>query len=73
MMAIEAIASLKSELIERGEAGELFGNEPGRHLQGILGNIDQTFDGQELYPSIEVKSGPPPLFRHQGPSIQRWQ
>ncbi len=54
--AKEALASLKSELMERQEAGDLFGQERDRHLQGILGNIDQTFGGQDLYPSIEEKA-----------------
>ena len=54
--AKEAISSLKSELIERGEAGDLFGQERKQHLQGILGNIEQTFGGKELYPSTEEKA-----------------
>ena len=54
--AKEALASLKSELMERQEAGDLFGQERDQHLQGILGNIDQTFGGQDLYPSIEEKA-----------------
>ena len=28
----------------------------GRHLQGILGNIAQTFDSHELYPNVEEKA-----------------
>jgi len=51
-----AIASLKAELVERGEASELFGQERDHHLDGILGNLDQTFGGQELYPSAEEKA-----------------
>ena len=54
--AKEALAALKSELMERQEAGDLFGQERDQHLQGILGNIDQTFGGQDLYPSIEEKA-----------------
>ncbi len=52
----KAIATLKAELIEHGEASELFGQERDQHLQGILGNIDQTFGGQDLYPSVEEKA-----------------
>ena len=48
--AIEVIVTLKKELIKRQEAGDLFGQERDQHLQGILGNIDQTFGGQDLYP-----------------------
>jgi prophage maintenance system killer protein len=53
--ATEAIASLKSDLMERGEASDLFGQERQENLQGILGNLDQTFDGKDLYPSLEGK------------------
>ena len=51
-----AIATLKAELIKRGEAGDLFGQERDHSLQGILGNIDQTFDGTDLYPGVEEKA-----------------
>lgn len=54
--AIKAIVLLKTELTRRGEAGDLFGRERDHQLQGILGNISQTFDGQELYPSAEEKA-----------------
>jgi len=51
-----AISSLQAELLEVGEAGDLFGQERDQHLQGILGNIEQTFDGKDLYPSVEEKA-----------------
>lgn len=51
-----AIAALKSELVDRGEAGDLFGRERGHYLQGILAAINQTFGGQELYPTAEEKA-----------------
>jgi|GEM_PF-75757 len=54
--ATKAIAILKTELTKRGEAGDLFGQERDHQLQGILGNISQTFDGKELYPSAEEKA-----------------
>jgi prophage maintenance system killer protein len=52
----EAIATLKAELIKRGEASDLFGQEREKHLQGILGSINQTFDGEDLYPSVGEKA-----------------
>ena len=52
----EAIVSLKSELIERGEASDLFGQEREQQLKGILGNLDQTFGGKDLYSSVEEKA-----------------
>lgn len=54
--AKRAIAIFKSELTKRGEAGDLFGRERDHQLQGILGNISQTFDGNDLYPSVEEKA-----------------
>jgi CRISPR-associated endonuclease/helicase Cas3 len=54
--AKRAIASLKTELTKRGEAGDLFGLERAHQLQGILGNISQTFDGKDLYPTVEEKA-----------------
>jgi len=37
-------------------AGELFGAEKDKSLRGSLANIMQTFDGKELYPSLEEKA-----------------
>jgi prophage maintenance system killer protein len=51
-----AITALKNDLTDRGEATNLFGQERGRQLQGILGNLDQTFGGKDLYPSVEEKA-----------------
>lgn len=34
----------------------LFGQEVGNKIKGILGSINQTFDGKELYNSIEEKA-----------------
>lgn len=54
--AREAIDELKARLIERGEATSLFGQERSEQLAGILGTIEQTFDGKPLYASIEEKA-----------------
>ena len=54
--AKRAIDIFKAELTIRGEAGDLFGLERDRQLLGILGNINQTFDGKDLYPSAEEKA-----------------
>ena len=51
-----AITTLRSDLAERGEATGLFGREREHALQSILGNLDQTFGGQSLYPSVEEKA-----------------
>lgn len=50
------INALKARLVERGEATPLFGQERNEQLAGILGSIEQTFDGQSLYASIEEKA-----------------
>ncbi len=54
--AREAIDTLKARLMERREAAALFGQERGEQLAGILGSIEQTFDGRPLYASIEEKA-----------------
>ncbi|MGD9950842.1 MAG: RhuM family protein, partial [Desulfobulbus sp.] len=50
------IACLRDELAINGEATDLFGQERGESLAGILGAIHQTFGGEDLYPSIEEKA-----------------
>ena len=51
-----AIESLKQDLKAKGEATDIFGNERNEGLSGIIGAIQQTFGGQDLYPSIEEKA-----------------
>jgi prophage maintenance system killer protein len=50
-----AIAALRSALLARGEASPLFGQERSA-LAGILGAIEQTFDGELLYPSAQERA-----------------
>ena len=54
--AKDAIAKLKKELMKKGEASELFGREKAGEFDGIIGNIYQTFGGDDLIPSVEAKS-----------------
>jgi death-on-curing family protein len=51
-----AILDLKTELSLQSEASNLFGQERGKALEGIIGNLYQTFGGEDLYPSIEEKA-----------------
>jgi len=51
-----AIKELKINLIKKGEASELFGNEREGAFQGIIKTIYQTFGGKELYSSLEEKA-----------------
>jgi prophage maintenance system killer protein/prophage antirepressor-like protein len=55
--ALEAIASLKDDLLHKKEASELFGQEREEALSSILKNIEQTFFGEDLYKSPEEKAG----------------
>jgi len=54
--AKENIEKLKSDLISKKEATELFGMERENSFKGILRNIYQTFAGEELLPTIEEKA-----------------
>lgn len=54
--AKNAIDCLKSELMKKGEATELFGNEKAGEFKGALLNIYQTFGGVDLLPSVEEKA-----------------
>jgi prophage maintenance system killer protein len=51
-----AVDALKSSLIQKEEATDIFGNERDGSFQGILGNVYQTFGGKELYTSLEEKA-----------------
>ena len=39
-----------------GEQSDLFGNEKDDSFKGSIGNIYQSFAGQEIYPSLEEKA-----------------
>ncbi|MCX2680697.1 virulence protein RhuM/Fic/DOC family protein [Galbibacter sp. EGI 63066] len=52
----KAIQKLKSDLIEKGEAGDLFGNEKDDSFKGILGSVSQTVFGELAYPTIEEQA-----------------
>ncbi len=53
----ESIKVLKTELIRKGEATSNFAQERNREaLEGIVGNVMQSFGGNKLYPSIQSKA-----------------
>ncbi len=54
--AREVIHELKTRLIEKWEATELFGNEKDVSFEGILSSIIATFDSEYLYPTIEEQA-----------------
>ena len=54
--AQRAIDTLRRDLAHCGEATPLFGQENRQALAGILGAIEQTFDGQPLYPTAQMRA-----------------
>ena len=51
-----ALAQLKSDLMGRSEATDLFARERGDGLDALLGNLDQTVFGDPAYPTVEAKA-----------------
>lgn len=51
----QVIDELKEDLLQKKIVGDLFGSERGHAFEGILGNLYQTFGGEELYGSVEEK------------------
>ena len=52
-----ALADLKQTLIAKKEAGDLFGQERSAGaLTGIFSSVLQSFNGRELYPTLEDKA-----------------
>jgi death-on-curing family protein len=54
--AQKIIKEIKKELITKSEAGDLFGQKYVDKFKAVLGNVCQTFDGKELYVSVEEKA-----------------
>jgi len=70
----EAIANLKLELREKGEATEIFAQERQRgSVEGIVGNVMQLFGGKSLYPTAEEKAAHLLYFMVKNPSVHGWQ
>jgi death-on-curing family protein len=54
--AKEEIEKLKTNLITKKEATNLFGMERENSFKGIIRNVYQTFGGEDLLPNIEEKA-----------------
>ncbi len=54
--AVNSIKELKIELLRKKVASDLFGKQRSEMLEGVLGNLRQSFGGKELYPSIEERA-----------------
>lgn len=54
---LSAISELKRELMKKGEATDLFAGERQEgNVEGIVGNVMQSFGGRAVYPSAEEKA-----------------
>lgn len=52
-----ALTEFKGTLMKRGEATDLFGLERARgNIEGIVGNVMQSFGGSDVYPTLEEKA-----------------
>ncbi len=52
-----AISELKQELMRKGEATDMFANERREgNIEGIVGNVMQSFGGKSVYPTAEEKA-----------------
>lgn len=52
-----AINQFKSELLKKSEATDIFAKERSAgSIEGIIGNVMQSFGGKDLYPSLEEKA-----------------
>ncbi len=53
----ESIHSLRAELMKKGEATEMFAQERSRgSVEGIVGNVMQSFGGKPVYATVEKKA-----------------
>jgi prophage maintenance system killer protein len=50
------IARLKADLMAKGQASALFGQEREHGLAAILGNLDQSLLGEAAYPTLESRA-----------------
>lgn len=54
---INSISILKNDLLKKGEATDIFAQERIQgSIEGIIGNVMQSFGGQDVYKTIEEKS-----------------
>lgn len=59
----DAIATLRRELVRKGEATDLFATEHAEgSVEGIVGNVMQSFGGKPVYISLEEKAAHLPCF-----------
>ncbi|MFA4942787.1 MAG: virulence protein RhuM/Fic/DOC family protein [Patescibacteria group bacterium] len=54
--SVNEIKELKKKLIKEKQATDIFGRERENSLAGIVRNLEQTFGGKNLYPTIEERA-----------------
>jgi prophage maintenance system killer protein len=54
--ARQTIRTLRDDMVARGEDPGLFGQERGDALESVLLNIEQTWGGEPLYPTVESRA-----------------
>jgi prophage maintenance system killer protein len=54
--ALKIIAQFRKSLAHRGEATNLFGQDRGEGLSSLLRNVEQTWGGQPVYPTVELRA-----------------
>lgn len=54
--ALDVITLLKADLMNKGQASDLFGRRRDETFGGILQTIYQSFGGYDLYPTVEEKA-----------------
>jgi len=52
----KSIDKFKARLTAKKEAGDLFGQEVGEKFLGVLGSVTHTYNGKDLYASVEEKA-----------------
>ncbi len=55
-LCLDIVAEIKKELSLKREASDIFGIEVNHKFESLIKNLYQTFDGKELYKSIEGKA-----------------
>jgi len=54
---LSAIDDLRKELVKKNEATEMFASERKQgNIEGIVGNVMQSFGGKAMYPTVEEKA-----------------
>lgn len=54
--AFETVERVKAEYKKEGKTSVLFGTGLNNRLKSLIGAINQTFEGRELYPTVEEKA-----------------